>query len=621
MICATMIKGLKLTMNRYPIILKYHIIIPLTYISCGIRKISRYKGVNRLLSTCYLLSILGFAPLQGQSDGMTLLSNWDLDTLPAGGGGVYQYNDLWGYAANDREYAIIGSYEGTWFIDVTDPQNPVVADYEVGGYTASLWRDYKTYKHYCYGVADAGATSTLQIFDLATLPDSVTKIFDSDTFFVQAHNLFIDTASAILYACGTNNLSTGLILLDISSPQDIPSLIGNFDLGHYTHDIHVRNDTVYCFAANSGLKIYDFTNTSFVETISELSNYPDKGYNHSGWLNDQGDVMVFCDETHDKMVKVMDLTDITFPKVSSLFKSTLLCPETNSIAHNPFIRDSLVFVSYYHDGVQVFDISDPKYPFRVAYYDTEPADTSYSGGSGVWGVYPYLPSGRILASDVRNGLFVLDFAPTHNPDAWYVDTTTVTDDETGHCWENAFNSIVEAQPFLKEGDSLFIAQGLYIPDSTDRSKSFQFPDSSFILGGFPTGGSTLDLRNTQTFPTRFSGNINNIATHVDDSYHILKNPVHHTIWINGIHFQGGNHTGDMQYSSGSGIINQGTLYLDDCIFLDQQGDAPGYSISNNYKLFFSNSIIYQNNLLSGFASFLNHKNAYLKIDGIVQFKN
>lgn len=581
----------------------------------------RYIDVKRIITTCYFLCITTVVSLQGQSDGMNLLSNWDLDTLPAGGGGVYQYNDIWGYAADGREYAIVGSYEGTWFIDITDPQNPVVSDYEAGGHPASLWRDYKTYQHYCYGVADAGSTSTLQIFDLSTLPDSVTKTFDSDTFFKQAHNLFIDTTSAVLYACGTDNLSTGLILLDISSPQDTPTLIGNFNLGHYTHDIHVRNDTVYCFAANSGLKIYDFTNNAFVEIISELTVYPDKGYNHSGWLNDKGDVMVFCDETNDKMVKVLDVSDITDPEVVSLFKSTLLCPETNSIAHNPFILDSLVFVSYYHDGVQVFDISDPKYPRRVAYYDTEPDDTNYSGGSGVWGVYPYLPSGNIIASDVRNGLFVLDFTPNNNPTSWYVDSITVTDDETGHCWENAFNSVASAQPFLREGDSLFIAQGVYIADSIDRNVSFQFPHNSFILGGFPTGGSSLGLRNTQTYPTRLSGNIGDTSTHLDDSYHVLKNSEQTTTWIKGIHFQGGNHIGDTQYSTGSGIYNQGTLYLDDCIFIEQHGDESGYAIFNKHEMFLSNSIVYENELLSGFASFLNYGEAFLKIDGIVEIKN
>jgi hypothetical protein len=65
-------------------------------------------------------------------------------------------------------------------------------------------------------------------------------------------------------------------------------------------------------------------------------------------------------------------------------------------------------VSYYHDGVQVYDISDPMNPVNIAYYDTYTQHTNYNGYQGCWGVYPFLPSGIILASDFENGLFVLD---------------------------------------------------------------------------------------------------------------------------------------------------------------------------------------------------------------------
>jgi hypothetical protein len=81
---------------------------------------------------------------------------------------------------------------------------------------------------------------------------------------------------------------------------------------------------------------------------------------------------------------------------------------SNSIAHNPFIKGDSVYISYYHEGVQVYDISNPNAPVNVSYYDTEPSNTNYNGYRGTWGVYPYLPSGNIIASDVARGLFVLE---------------------------------------------------------------------------------------------------------------------------------------------------------------------------------------------------------------------
>src|SRR5690606_38295279 len=66
-----------------------------------------------------------------------------------------------------------------------------------------------------------------------------------------------------------------------------------------------------------------------------------------------------------------------------------------------------IVISYYHDGVQVYDISDPRNPVRAGFYDTYPENTNFSGFQGCWGVYPYLPSGNIIASDITHGLFVL----------------------------------------------------------------------------------------------------------------------------------------------------------------------------------------------------------------------
>ena len=77
------------------------------------------------------------------------------------------------------------------------------------------------------------------------------------------------------------------------------------------------------------------------------------------------------------------------------------------------IRDNLVFVSYYHDGLQVFDISSPSEPNLVAWYDTHLQD-SYLGYQGAWGVHSALPSGKVLISDMKNGLHVLKLTPDEN---------------------------------------------------------------------------------------------------------------------------------------------------------------------------------------------------------------
>jgi hypothetical protein len=70
-------------------------------------------------------------------------------------------------------------------------------------------------------------------------------------------------------------------------------------------------------------------------------------------------------------------------------------------------------MSYYQDGIQIFDISNPASPVRTGYFDTDTLkgqNDNYSNPAyhGNWGAYVDLPSGNIIANDMQNGLYVLD---------------------------------------------------------------------------------------------------------------------------------------------------------------------------------------------------------------------
>jgi len=64
-------------------------------------------------------------------------------------------------------------------------------------------------------------------------------------------------------------------------------------------------------------------------------------------------------------------------------------------------------VSYYYDGLQVYDISDREHPSRILQYPTSQEENNKEY-RGAWGVYPFLPSGNVLVSDMQEGLFVID---------------------------------------------------------------------------------------------------------------------------------------------------------------------------------------------------------------------
>lgn len=343
-----------------------------------------------------------------QSMNMTLLSTWDDNSFPSVSG--VAYNDLWGYAAAGREYAIVGTAEGTLILDVTNPTNPQQVAFELGGSTMSVWRDYKTYGNFLYGVSDQGSGSSLQIFDLSGLPASISKVYDSQALLSTAHNLYVDGAAGRLYVAGAANAPSGIHILDVANDPANPTLLATFNLGAYVHDIFVRNDTCYAFMGTQGWGIFDFSNLASpaVINIIPFNAYPENGYAHSGWLTEDSNFLFWCDETHDTGIHIGDVRNPTNPVFHAPFRSTLLAPtETNSMPHNAFVKGNQLYISYYHDGVQVWDISDPTAPVRAAYYDTEPGNTDYTGFAGCWGVYPYLPSGIILGSDIQHGLFVL----------------------------------------------------------------------------------------------------------------------------------------------------------------------------------------------------------------------
>ena len=354
----------------------------------------------------------GLAPaVNGQvSLNMSMLGNWDNNSLPVYNGVVY--NDCWGYAAGGREYAIVGSAQRIHFFDITDPADIVQVNSFAGG-ANSIWRDMKTYGHYAYSVADQGSEG-LMIFNLSNLPTSVSKSAQLTTWFTKSHNIFVDEANGRLYVVGINHpMGYDMIVLNIANNPANPSLIAYVNLpGGYIHDVYVRDNIAYCSHGYNGLYIYDLTNPSSPVTLKSITSYPDQGYNHSSWLTDDGHYMVFADEVPTGLgVKMADITsDPSEIIVTDVFRSQLLAPaQTNSVPHNPFIIGNLVYVSYYEDGVQIFDISNPYDVQRVGYYDTYTAHTTYGSYDGAWGVYPFLPSGHIIVSDILNGLFVVQY--------------------------------------------------------------------------------------------------------------------------------------------------------------------------------------------------------------------
>lgn len=372
--------------------------------------------VHRLQAAVFRQATLGLwlsatGALAQDSLNVTKVYQWDDPDLP--GSFLYDntYSAVWGYARDGREYGIIGSTMGTHIIDVTPGditgETAFIPGNDSGG--DIIHREYKTYRDRLYAVTDEGQ-GTLQIIDLRHLPDSAPVLYDSDALFSRAHTLWIDTANARLY---THYGSSDFAIWSLEDP-DAPTLLlkpqnstawWDQQVGG-VHDAFTVNNICYTNDVDA-MHIIDFTDVNTPVMLGSLTEYPQEGYNHSGWLHDNGDLYVMADETHGtdlKLFDVSDPTDITFIDTIGTDRGP------GSIPHNPCFQGDLLHVAWYEDGYWLWSVTDPNNAQLIGWYDMHPEPYSFSY-KGAWGVYPYLPSGRVLISEMQHGLFVLDISP------------------------------------------------------------------------------------------------------------------------------------------------------------------------------------------------------------------
>src|SRR5690606_2312105 len=122
-----------------------------------------------------------------------------------------------------------------------------------------------------------------------------------------------------------------------------------------THGIYVRNDTAWCSNGWGGFAILDMSGLPAVRALGGLTAYPFSGYNHSNWIGYDG-IGVMSDEDFGLPLKVIDASHPTNIQVLSHFSPR--GTDSTSMPHNPYLLGRLAFVSYYLDGLQVYDLSN-----------------------------------------------------------------------------------------------------------------------------------------------------------------------------------------------------------------------------------------------------------------------
>lgn len=335
-------------------------------------------------------------------------------------------NDVWGYAAPDgKEYALVGLRNGVSVVDVTDTENPEIKGYATG--PSSTWRDIKEYGGYAY-VTNESSGGVL-VINLTNLPNELT----SDDYYYWApalpglgtlsscHNIYIDE-NGYAYLVGCNLNQGGMLIVDVFTTPGSPEFV-SAGPAVYAHDIYVRDNIAYNSEIYVGaFTMYDVTDKN---SISELgSQNTPFNFTHNAWPSDDGNFLFTTDEQANAPVGSYDVSD-----PSNIIEVDQFRPlETlgdGVIPHNVHVWNDWIIISYYTDGCIIVDGSRPNNLIEVGNFDTYiPASTGFSG---VWGAYPFFPSGTVLATDIGNGCYILE--PNYVRACWL--EGLVTDANTG----------------------------------------------------------------------------------------------------------------------------------------------------------------------------------------------
>ncbi|GAB5398612.1 MAG: hypothetical protein Aureis2KO_01970 [Aureisphaera sp.] len=374
--------------------------------------------MKKITSAFMLLAtsiMLAQTPCEGGIAGAFPCDGYDLQgritntTMGAGGA-----NDSWGWTdpQDGKEYGIIGLTNGTAFIDMSDPTNPIYLGKLPTHTSSSTWRDVKVYQNHAFIVSEAGGHG-MQVFDLTRLrsvaspPETFTEDAHEDSF-GSAHNIVINEETGYAYPVGTSLFNGGPIFLNIQDPTN-PIFEGGYSLDAYSHDAqmvvyngpdteHVGKEIMIGSNANE-VVVVDITDKTNPIPLAS-TNYPNVGYTHQGWFTEDQTYFILGDEGDESdfgfntRTIVFDMTDLDNPLYDFAYLG-----DTAAIDHNGYVVGDKFYLSNYSAGMRVLDISDLANDniTLLGYFDTFPANTN-TNFSGAWNVYPFFASGNIVIS-------------------------------------------------------------------------------------------------------------------------------------------------------------------------------------------------------------------------------
>ena len=330
---------------------------------------------------------------------------------------------------------------GTDIIDLSDPSNPRIIyrwrieDQELhsgrGGMDVKhfKWRDrYYMVQSLQFGQGGPDTDLGAVILDVTGLPDVSTiheaaRIREPETpggF----HNIFIYKHSKgrvwlVTTVSGpfANVYDLGMVVegdVENSRIGRIPTPAENTRRGY--HDFYLGYDTDsgqdrFYGGGTGGYYVYNVTDLDHPELLVTLTGISGVRSGHTFTPSPDGRYAVAETEYRYAPLRIFDLKPALDGEVTNISQPIgAWTANWENLTHNHEVRWPFVFVSGYHDGLQIFSLLDPANPVTVGYFDTYTGSDDVGGMGGVangaFGIDVRNEDGLIVVSDMTTGFWV-----------------------------------------------------------------------------------------------------------------------------------------------------------------------------------------------------------------------
>lgn len=379
----------------------------------------------------------------------------EANPFPPQSGSTFSYADVWAengfaYVGSDQGIDNSSSRRGVSVFSISNsgvptfmpsPESPPPG-YLGTTYFGSEMEDVEVYDGIGYFASDINGSSGRTGVDIVNLaipwePIFLSRVDASDcltdspsvcahgkvhTLSIQRFNIGTPEEQRYLYT--SDNETTTIKISDVTDPTN-PHLIkslsltgvgGNVD----SHEVVVRDNRLYVASKNPSssqteawVHIFDVSNPA---NPALMKAFPSGDKTHTAMPTNDGKYLIVAEERANGNVKIYDISmidqvgDPQNPTLVATLNAGNVCHDGTCIsAHSPHhvhVHGNLAFITWYEAGLQVFNISNPASPVLVGAYDTYPGTSSNFNGN--WGVDLSLGLNRVLLSDRKRGLIVVD---------------------------------------------------------------------------------------------------------------------------------------------------------------------------------------------------------------------